>query len=240
MPRSSPAGSEQHLAPQQESITGQPTVSLSDIVAALEEDIVLGRLHPRERLIEEELIDRFGATRHLVRQALMELDRIGLIERIPNRGALVRSYTADEVEQLYVLRELLESQAAGLIPLPLPSSRLAELKTLQSAHDLAVERQDFAGIFRANLAFHRHLFGCCNNIFLAGAIEAASQRAHGIRFLVLTSPNDRETARLEHHAMIAAIGNNDREALVRLCRDHLPASKKAYLRAYGATQPHNT
>src|SRR5271154_2262272 len=98
------------------------------IVERLEEDIVLGRLHPRERLIEDELIDRFRATRHLVRQALMELDRIGLIERVPNRGAMVRSYTVEEVEQLYELRGLLESEAAERIELPLDGKALAEIK----------------------------------------------------------------------------------------------------------------
>ncbi|MBM7047236.1 GntR family transcriptional regulator [Rhizobium lusitanum] len=212
------------------------SMTLAAMVAALEEDIVLGRLHPRERLVEDELIARLGGTRHLVRQALMELDRIGLIDRIPNRGALVRSYTADEVEHLYVLRELLETKAASLIPLPLDPIALDELKRRQAVHDIAVQQADLAGIFRANLAFHRHLFGCCNNAFLSGAVEAASQRAHSVRFLVLTNAQSRETARLEHHAMIAAIENNDREALIRLCRDHLPASKLAYLRAYGSTR----
>jgi DNA-binding GntR family transcriptional regulator len=233
--RSTP-GSQLRPVAEEGSRAGRPAFSLVGIVATLEEDIVLGRLHPRERLIEEDLIDRFDATRHLVRQALMDLDRIGLIERVPNRGALVRSYTGDEVEQLYVLRDLLETNAASLIPLPLAPSKADELVALQSVHDRATERGDLTGIFRANLAFHRHLFGCCNNTFLAGAIEAASQRAHGIRFFVLTNPDGRESARLEHHAMIEAIGNNDRESLIRLCRNHLPASKAAYLRAYGATQ----
>lgn len=208
-------------------------VSLDAMVAALEEEIVLGRLHPRERLIEDELLTRFGVTRHVARQALIELDRMGLVERVPNRGAQVRSYTVEEVEQLYVLRALLESEAAHLIPLPLAEADLAEIKALQATHDAAVAAGDFAAIFRANLAFHRKLFSCCGNVFLSEAITAAAQRAHGIRFLVLTGPAEREAARKEHHAMIAAIEACDRDLLVRLCRDHLPASKAAYLRAFG-------
>lgn len=201
------------------------------IVARLEEDIVLGRLHPRERLIEDELIERFGTTRHLVRQALMELDRIGLIERVPNRGATVRSYTAEAVEQLYELRELLETEAARRIEFPFDPEALVELKAIQAEHDAAVDRVDNSAIFRANLAFHRRLFSCCNNQFLAGAIEAASQRAHGIRFMSLMTPEFREAARQEHHAMISALEQGDRERLVQLCRDHLPNSKNAYLQA---------
>ncbi|HQS07454.1 MAG TPA: GntR family transcriptional regulator [Xanthobacteraceae bacterium] len=214
--------------------TGKPEpASLEAMVAALEEDIVLGRLHPRERLIEEDLIARFGATRHLARQALIELDRMGLIERIPNRGAQVRSYTVEEVEQLYVLRGLLEAEAARLIALPMPADDLAELKALQVTHDTAIAAGEVAAIFRANLAFHRKLFSCCRNVFLSDAITAAAQRAHGIRFLVLTAPHEREAARQEHHAMIAAIEALDSDLLVQLCRNHLPASKAAYLRAFG-------
>lgn len=206
------------------------------IAARLEEDIVLGRLHPRERLIEEELIARFGTTRHVVRLALMELDRIGLIERIPNRGALVRSYTAAEVEQLYALRELLETEAARLIPRPLPEQDLAALRAIQSAHDQAAAADPVA-LFRANDAFHRRLFACCGNGFLANAIEAAAQRAHGIRFVSLTGPEEREQARREHHAMIAALASGDGDALVALCRAHLLPSKSAYLRAYAGARP---
>lgn len=212
----------------------EPT-GLDLMVRALEEDIVLGRLHPRERLVEDDLMARFGATRHAIRQALMVLDRMGLVERVPNRGAQVRSYTAEEVNELYVLRALLETEAARLIPLPLPAADLSEIRAIQRAHDAAVEAGDFAAIFRANHAFHRKLFSCCGNRFLAHAIEAASERAHGIRFLVLTSAPEREKARRQHHAMIAALTAGDREALVDLCRDHLPASRNAYLRAFGAT-----
>jgi DNA-binding GntR family transcriptional regulator len=206
--------------------------TVASMVIALEDDIVLGRLHPRERLIEEELLERFGTTRHLIRQALAELDRMGLIERIPNRGALVRSYTSSEVEELYVLRDVLETGAASRIKLPLPADDLAELKELQVVHDEMVAQADLTGIFRANLAFHRKLFSCCDNSFLVDAIEAAAQRAHGIRFFVLTGPQEREKSRLEHHAMIAAIENNDGASLVKLCRDHLPASKNAYLHTF--------
>ena len=57
---------------------------------------MLGRLHPRERLIEDELMRRFGVKRHVVRRGLADLERMGVVERVPNRGAMVRAYRADE------------------------------------------------------------------------------------------------------------------------------------------------
>lgn len=67
------------------------------IVAALEEDIIFGRLAPGQRLVEDGLMTRFGATRHAIRQALGELDRMGIVVRGRNVGAAVRSYSRDAV-----------------------------------------------------------------------------------------------------------------------------------------------
>lgn len=203
------------------------------VVMALEEDIVLGRLHPRERLIEEELSERFSVSRHSLRLALAELDKMGLIERFPNRGAMIRAFSASDVEQLYAVRELLESTAAAQIVFPVEQTHISDLKAIQAQHDAAVDADDLVGVFRHNHEFHRKLFGLCRNHYLASAIETYSQRAHGIRFLVLADKAERDKARNEHHQMIAALERGDGDKLVALCRQHLPASKMAYLRAFG-------
>ena len=78
------------------------------LVDVLEEEIVLGWLQPRERLVEEELSRRFATKRHLVREAIFELERMGLVERVPNKGAVVRSLDPLEVRQVYDVRIALE------------------------------------------------------------------------------------------------------------------------------------
>ena len=62
-------------------------VGAGEIAGALEEEIALGHLAPRERLVEEELAERFQVKRHVIRQALADLDAMGIIVRQPNRGA---------------------------------------------------------------------------------------------------------------------------------------------------------
>lgn len=213
-------------APKVRKSGGMPT---EDIVRAMEEDIVLGHLHPRERLIEDDLCARFDVSRHVLRQALSELERMGLIHRIPNRGAQVRKMSIEEVKQLYTLRELLETTAASQIPLPIDEEQLAELRVIQDRHDRAVQDADLVGVFRSNHEFHRKLFSLCENSFLSGAIENYAQQAHGVRFMALTNRDDRAKARDEHHAILAALAGDDQAKLVQLCRDHLPASVAAYL-----------
>ncbi|MDB5366060.1 MAG: regulatory protein GntR, HTH:GntR, C-terminal [Rhodospirillales bacterium] len=211
-------------------ITEPRAVALSTVVAAIEEDIVLGRLLPRERLVEDDLMVRFEAKRNVVRQALLELERLGTVERVPNRGAQVRSYTAVQVQQLYDVREMLEMNAASLIPLPLNEAALEKLRTIQREHDAAVKSGDLKRVFRANIAFHRALFANCGNRYLSEAINEFAHKAHVIRFHSLTQKRYVKSARDDHWAMIEALATGDRNGLIEICRRHLLPSKTAYLK----------
>jgi len=200
-------------------------------IDTIEEDIVFGRLHPRERLTEDELMARFGLKRHLVRQALAMLEQMGVVERRRNIGAVVRAFATHEVMELFGLRELLEAHAAALIPLPVPAARLKELVAVQQRHDAAVAAGDARAVFRINQQFHRELFSLTDNAVLQQAIGEYARRTHPIRFGSLATAAYRERARQEHWAMIEALREGYREELVDLCRQHLQPARDAYLAA---------
>lgn len=201
------------------------------IAAALEEEIVLGWLMPRERLVEEDLAERLAVKRHVVREALAELERVGLVERVPNRGAFVRLLDPAEVRQIYSVREALETLAAEQIALPAPAALLSRLEDIQETHGAAVAAGDARAAFRANMAFHEALFGACGNPHLVDLIQAMAQKVHGARSITAASPDHLALARDEHRAMIAALAAGDRPRLVALCRQHLGPSRDAYIAA---------
>ncbi|WP_459614750.1 GntR family transcriptional regulator [Bordetella sp. 2513F-2] len=209
--------------------TASATADVAVAVRALEEDIVLGRLHPRERLIEDDLIRRFGFKRHAVREVLAELARMGLVERRKNAGCVVRAFSPREVAELYQVRALLEGEAARLLPCPLPEEPLQALIAIQREHDAAVAALDPRGVFRSNQRFHEALFSCCENSVLQRAIREYARQTHPIRFGSLVDARYRERARQEHWAMIEALREGRRDALIHLCRDHLVPSRDAYL-----------
>nr|WP_300315564.1 GntR family transcriptional regulator [Halomonas sp.] len=215
-----------------EAASPSTTVSVGDIVAAVEEDIVLGRLHPRERLVEEAMMERFEGKRHIIRQALFQLESIGLLERIKNRGAFVKSYPPEEVEQLYAMRELLELAAVDALPLPAPAEWLENLERVHQQYSAAVDAHDLRQVFHLNIAFHRTLFRACGNTFLYATINEFAQKAHGIRFIAISDRDALAQAQREHQAMIDAIRAEDREHLAELCREHLLPSKERYLSLY--------
>jgi DNA-binding GntR family transcriptional regulator len=209
------------------------TPALAHVVATrLEEEIVLGRRHPRERLIEQDLCEQFGTHRGDVRLALFELEKKGLIERIRNRGAIVRDLTPKEVTEIYAVREELEAMAARILPFPVAPADLARLEALQKKHSAAVDAGDMLGVFYANLHFHQALFGLCDNACLIEAIELLAQKVYGIRSYANASPQVLERARRDHLDMIKALRASRREELIALTRRHLKPQPEAYIRAY--------
>jgi DNA-binding GntR family transcriptional regulator len=198
----------------------------------LEEQIVLGVLNPRERLVEDDLCERFNLKRHVARQVLAEVERRGMVERRKNVGALVKSYTPREVTELYALRELLEADAARRIVFPVSSEALEALTAIQAEHDEAAGAGDLRRVFRANMAFHHAFFALSESQVLTEAIQEYERRTHAIRSVSIVFPQYLEKARAEHHQMIEALRTGDRESLIRLCREHLVPSRDAYLEAH--------
>ena len=198
------------------------------VVERLEEDIVFGRLHPRERLIEEDLAGRFDVKRHVVRQALGELEHIGIVVRRRGRGAVVRDFQAAEVANLYMMREMLESKAAEIIPLPADEKVIENLLALHVAHSAAVKSQDLSSVYRLNVKFHQVLFSACGNPFLMESIDYFALKVNAIRFYSSTDPDLLERAREEHGRIVDALREGDRQELIRLCLIHLQPARQAY------------
>jgi DNA-binding GntR family transcriptional regulator len=207
----------------------QDARGISELATAHEFDILFGRLKPRERLVEDVLMRRFEAKRHVVRQALIDLERIGIVTREPNRGATVRDFSAQEVEEICELREILQRRAAQRIPLPAAPALVARLEAIQAQHDKAVAKQDPRAIHCANEEFHHTLFGACGSGHLAAAIEHYSYLTRAMRLYPLVDRELLEHLRKEHWEMIAALKAGDRRSLVALVVEHIQPSKRMYL-----------
>jgi DNA-binding GntR family transcriptional regulator len=202
------------------------------IATRLEEEIVLGRRHPRERLVEQDLCEQFNTHRADVRLAFFELEKKGIIQRIPNRGAIVRDLTPKEVTEIYAVREELEVMAVRILPLPVDRSNIDKLDKIQRKYSAAIDNADLLTVFHCNLHFHRTLFELCGNTCLIETIEQLAQKVYGIRSYANAFPDTLDRARRDHVAMIAALRTTNREELVALTRRHLEPSPQAYIRAY--------
>ena len=205
----------------------------TDIVETIREAIIFGRLRPRERLVEEELSEQFDVSRHVIRSAIVTLEQMGLVTRRPNRGAIVRDFSVQEVEELYEMRAILQAEAARRIPLPAPSSLLEELERIHADYSACVDKLDLKQTAALNNVFHETIFAACNNRYLAEAIDNFWARTTAIRCYAIGDPKMLQHSRNEHRAIIDALARADREALVKLCVNHIYPALEAYKRAHG-------
>lgn len=202
------------------------------VVQTLEEDIIFGRLRPRERLTEDALLERFATKRHVVRQALAELARLGIVVKAPNKGAIVRDFTVAEVEEIYEMRELLHARAAQRMALPADPALVARLRDINARRTQAIDADDFRLVYALNDDFHQALFGACGNRHLAETISQYESLSHLIRSWRIGDAKGLRESQREHDGMIVALETGDRDRLVKLVVDHIKPSKKAYLAAH--------
>jgi DNA-binding GntR family transcriptional regulator len=202
------------------------------IAKRIEEDIVLGRRQPRERLVEQDLCNLFQTHRGDVRLALFELEKKGLVGRIPNRGALVRGLTPKEVREIYAVREELEVMAVGIIPFPVAAADIERLEEIQRRHTAAIAAGDLLTVFYSNLSFHQVIFGLCGNACLIETIDLLAQKVYGIRSYANAFPDTLTRARQDHLDMIKALRGSRRAELVALTRRHLQPAPQAYIKDY--------
>jgi DNA-binding GntR family transcriptional regulator len=201
------------------------------VLRELQREIIFGTLRPRERLVEDEVIARLDATRHAVRRAFAELEHVGLVVRLPNRGVQVRDYTLKEVEELYEIRALLEGKAARRMQLPVPDELLAQLGSLARAHEEASRQERYLDIFQLNNQFHETLYAHCGNGQLAEAIKSYTFATHPIRSRGFPDTELRRLAVEEHRQILDALAGSDTERLAALCVAHIQRPKEFYLRA---------
>lgn len=202
------------------------------LASALEEDIVFGVYAPGSRVVEDRILERFAVSRYVVRGAFAELEARGLVRNVPNRGAQVVELTPDDVDELYAIREILETSAARTTPLPAPSEVLDRLDAVRQRHEAAMEHSDFRAVFRLNIEFHAIQYSTCPNRRLREAITDYARRVHVIRAVKYGDRAHMDEVRRQHRDIVEALRGGDTDAYVRCVRAHLPASSAAYRAAY--------
>lgn len=207
--------------------------SLDAIIDFIKQNIIFGRLRPRERLIEEEITAKFAVSRHVVRAAMVELERMGLVTRRPNKGVAVRDFSVEEVEHIYEVRALLQSEAARLIPMPASAALLSELETIHKQYCDAHDVGDLQAVCTLNNVFHQTIWAACGNTCLTRLLDQLWTETLGIRCYGIGDPQLLARARAEHAQMIEYLRSGDHERFVALSTEHMLPSLEAYKRAHG-------
>ena len=206
--------------------------SAAHVIEAIKADIIVGRLRPRERLVEDDVISKFQSSRHLVRAAFVTLEQMGLIVRRPHRGAVVRDFSVEQVSQIYEVRMILQAEAARRLPLPMVAAALADLDAIHDDYCQALASGDLLVVNTLNDAFHRRIWATCTNTYLADTIERLWVETTGVRWYGVGDVSLLASSRRDHERMIAQLRSGDRDGFVALSVAHILPPLEAFKRAH--------
>jgi DNA-binding GntR family transcriptional regulator len=209
------------------------------IVDSLLRDVFQGRLRAGQHLVTRELADRFGVSHTPIREALISLAGIGVIDLLPNRGAVVRRVTSRDIYEICQVRRALECEAVrsacGRIDSRALRSLAEELRRLRAA-DASQPR--FVEEARAtDNRLHDLITASCGNQFLAGELTRLKVLFRAFRDMAWEHDEAHNDLRRvaeeahEHLAIVEALLAEKRQEAGRAMARHINAGCRYWSRA---------
>lgn len=203
-------------------IDTEDTGLLSDRIRnALTDAISSGELAPGTTLDEQQLADRYGASRTPVREALRQLATSGMVEVRPRRGVIVRHVTAEEVMDMFETMAEIEAVCVRLATYRITPLERSRLLRIHEASEAAVAAGDVDAYDALNREFHEAIYRAAHNDFLADQAIAVRTRLNAFRRMQLRQDRRLVTSRAEHDAVMRAIAEGDGDEAARRMRAHM-------------------
>jgi DNA-binding GntR family transcriptional regulator len=199
----------------------EPQTLVEKLTAAIQVDILEGRLRPGDRLEEIALSQKYEVSRTPIREALRQLAATQLVELRPRLGAVVASPTAGEVVDLFELVAELEGMAARLAVERLDDSNLIAIEKAHATCQSAAKGNDAAAYYHVNRTFHSAIHSAAKNLVLLDEIEALDKRLSPYRRFITFRAGRTQTALREHDEILHAIQKRDPAKAGLSMRDHV-------------------
>jgi DNA-binding GntR family transcriptional regulator len=211
---------------------------LSDRIRnALADEIATGSLAAGAALDEQQLADRFGASRTPVREALRQLAVNGLVEVRARRGVVVARMTPERIMDMFETVAEIEAMCVRLATYRMTAIERSHLIELHESSQAIVARGDFDAYDTFNLAFHDGIYHATHNGFLAEQAIAVRTRLNAFGRTQLRQGERMRRSRDEHDAIMQAIAEGDGEMASRRMRAHMLNAATALRRFIEATKP---
>jgi len=204
----------------------KPTSSVAQIVEVLRGRIARQDVAPGAKLRETDLAEEFGVPRTRVRDALNVLEQRRLIERIPNRGAMVTRLDPAQAAYIYDLREVLEGLAARLATEKTRGAQWKkELELFRGPMKALVEKNELDPYIERYEALRRNIIDAAGNPLLAEMLDTIWEKTQVLIRRILILPGRAEFGRQQHVAMLEAMVRGDADQAEALRRQGLRSAK---------------
>jgi len=149
----------------------QPISKKDQVVLTIKEAILSGKFAPGAQLIESKIAQQLGTGIPLVREALIELEHQGFVQKTPYKGTTVTELKPDEIAQMFRLRGELEALAVVWAKENAEAADVDALVALIKRMERAAAEHNPEQFCEADLAFHRKVWELSRNPYLVDALE---------------------------------------------------------------------
>lgn len=192
-----------------------------EISERLRQMILERQLQPGEKINEKLLTRQFGVSRTPLREALKVLAAEGLLELIPNRGAVITRQSMAELSEVFRVLASLEALAGELAAENAQQAEIDEIHALTMKLRQSYLEQDRPTYFRINQMIHTKILAAARNDTLSRMHESIAFRAQRARYQANLTPERWGNAVAEHEAIADALRARDAEGSGRLLKTHL-------------------
>ncbi|MCS0499832.1 GntR family transcriptional regulator [Protaetiibacter mangrovi] len=194
---------------------------LDEVRTQLRTAILRGSYAPRQRLIETELAEQYGASRFVIRNALIQLAADGLVELQPNRGARVREISVAEAVEITEIRQAVEGLVARRAAELVTDQQIAELRELGARMEAAVAQGELLRYSELNGVLHSRVREIAGHATASRIIEQLNGQMVRHQFQLSLLPGRPTVSLPEHLAIVDAVCARDPEGAERAMRAHV-------------------
>ncbi|MBN1104676.1 MAG: GntR family transcriptional regulator [Deltaproteobacteria bacterium] len=176
------------------------------VAKALRRQILSGELKPDDKVVESEIARALGVSRAPVREAIVELDRDGLIVTVARKGAYVANFTEKDIEEIYTLRALLEVHAGWLASNVMNKD---DVRSFESILD-KMHHIDPAGTAELNVQFHEGICRIAGHKRLCISWKSLAAQTRMLSAMAAELRRNVTEIALEHEVLLRAlVGRNE-------------------------------
>ena len=179
-----------------------------------------GRLLPGQQLVQEDLAEDLGVSRVPIRESLKILEGEGHVTYHPNRGYFVTELSADDLFELYRIRQILEAEALAQAVVEVSDADIADIEKILEQVEQAAELGDVHALSEANRAFHFSIIELSGMNRLSRLIRQLWDASDIYRTVYFRDPVNRERVHSEHREIIDALKARDAQALIGAQNSH--------------------
>ncbi len=209
---------------------GESYKNLGDqVYEIIKNKIVCHKIKPGERIIDKHFADKLGVSRSLVRQVFNILEKEELITLVPRNGFYVREMTKKDIEEIYDIRNLLETHATKLAVPRISDEDIGKIKEVFEEAKRKLKEDKVKKFVEADASLHQMLHNNCGNDRLKKMIDKYSNHYIFYRLIDLSRVERAKESYYEHYKIFKAVKDRNVKLATELMRKHIENAKNIIL-----------